>query len=90
MKSKSTAINLSSTYGMEFILQRKTVSTIVLGLLLLALAFGAVFALPFLALLNPLESATLESTSAGPIYLPVLANQPAPATTPTIPPAWLM
>ena len=46
----------------------------------------AILALPVLALLNPVETATLASTSSGPIYLPVLANRPDPASTPTIPP----
>jgi hypothetical protein len=59
MNRKST-LNLSSTFGMEFILQRKTVSTIVLGLLLLALAFGAVF-----AVMSVFEPRLLSGTSAG-------------------------
>ena len=60
MKSKSTALNLSSTFGMESILQRKTMSTLVLGLLLLALAFGAVF-----AVMSVIEPRLLSGTSAG-------------------------
>jgi uncharacterized protein YkwD len=52
----------------------------------LVLLGAAILALPFLSLLNPVNSAMLEPASTDPVYLPMLANQPTPETTPTIPP----